>query len=114
MENRYQTGEINSVDDYKDLLLGVKNHKARVQVLKSHALFERAMNDCMVRSKNSRISRGPRETLEDFIGENETKKTIEEIRAAIEKSGHADMIKWFVKNCFLPKDNKKVTFVIHG
>ena len=69
METRFKDGEIRSFYEYRDLLNDHKNHCARVKTLEKFNLFERAMNDCIIRSENDLKSRSKLEILEDFIKE---------------------------------------------
>ena len=114
MEQRFDQGEIRSLDDYMDLLHTSGNQLARVNMMKNLFLFERSINFCLLRQESNQIGRQPTEVLEDYIGEHPSQKTIAQVKKAVRKSGHSELIRDFIEKTFYPVDKKKLTYVIRG
>ena len=67
MEEKFQNGEVRSLHEFIRLLKTNNNDKARLKVLREHALFERAINFCLTEAEANLKSRNLIDILKDFV-----------------------------------------------
>ena len=65
--NKYQRGEIQSLQEYKDELWEKENKKAHCSVLSYHAFFERAVHEVDARMESTLKVADPVKLCEQYI-----------------------------------------------
>jgi hypothetical protein len=76
MEDRFVNGGIRCLNDFIRLLKMHKNDTARIKVMRERALFETAINFCLVEAEANLKKRDLREILKDFVKENNDSRKI--------------------------------------
>ena len=69
MRDRFRNGEIRDLSEFKQLLQDNNRDKAYYKILKNQAIFERAMNDCLVERESNLEHRDLIEVFKDYIKE---------------------------------------------